>query len=178
MTKVKIKRGDGVIQRYSVKLNKKFRATHDYDRKKRIWTIKERRKKKLYRSMIVRTYYANKEITQYNEEIADFRVEIVSNKKISQEKMHELEKILDRMELIFKPIFVAIIKRPVNLKVTGIENNVRIDADEAELGIRRHASFCNGEYVYDEEAIQRIEIERMKEYKEYKKRDKNESDNR
>ncbi len=37
MTKVKIKRRDGIIQKYHVKLNKKFRKTHKYDKKTRTW---------------------------------------------------------------------------------------------------------------------------------------------
>jgi hypothetical protein len=167
LKKVKIKRKDGKIQRYRVKLTKKFRVTHYYDKRKRVWEKLE----KLYRMMIVRTYYSEIETvdTPFNEEIADFRVEMVSNKPMHEQAMAELEKKADRLEWIFKSIFMAKRKKGrINYRVSGHEVNKRIDRDEGKIGTRRQVSFGE-KYLYDEEKIEEIEAKRIEEYKKYKR---------
>jgi hypothetical protein len=172
MTRVLLKRKDGVFQHYHVRMTKKWKAK--YVRSEDGWIRKEEvlaaPKAMLYRTTIVRTYYSTISGRGYSagREVADFRIERVSAYPISKAEMAELDKQLNRTEWSMKSIFMAKRKGSLDFKVTGFEENVMIDVDESKIGIRREVSFSGGKYVYDDSQLERVDRQRSEGYVKYK----------
>jgi hypothetical protein len=166
-----IKRSDGIMQRRHIKHLKKFNETHQKTGVKDGHQLYSRevvaKKLKYYRCLKARTYYSTIETgkTPKNDEIADFRVVVISKAPLSRDEFDRLDRVLKDMEWIFASVFRALKAGHLNYEVSGEEFNVQIDHDEGGLGMKRQAIFKGGAFTYNESRIQSLEVLPMKELK-------------
>ena len=154
----------GKIQRVHVKHFKEWSKYRVYDRVSRSY------KRKLYRNMVVRTYYAMETTDKTPvSDIADFRIERITYKPLGVKEREEMDKRLDRIEWVMSSIFHAKRAGKIAMEVSGLEVNVLIDPDEGKAGSSdEQVSFKGSKFVYDTAAIAEIESQRGIKYKKYK----------
>ena len=131
---------------------------------------------KFWRVSKVRMYYASidKQTPKTPIPFAEIRVYVYTQHPENYSES-ELDKILDRLEWIFKNIFFAKYHNSIRIEIIGLERE-QVDEDEIDAPldtIMREVKFFNkqGEVkhpIYTEDMIQRFEEERMEEYKKYK----------
>lgn len=154
MVRIRLMRKDGIVQYYHVRLTKRFKESHVKVGK--AW----QRREVLYRSSVVRTYYAERSDTgrtPEGEEFADLRVEVVSKGKLSDADMRIIEQRLDRLQSMFPNIRKGVRSGNVAFRVTGYEENVMIDADEARIGSDEEVTFRRDGRKYGKGWLERYE---------------------